>query len=108
MHKRFKCRRAAVVFLLALSLNSALPAVAQVNQPAVSGADGQIQKMLADNKIPALGIGEIRGGKLVQIKVFGEIRKGETASFDTIFNVASLTKPVVAMTALRLASAGRK
>jgi CubicO group peptidase (beta-lactamase class C family) len=107
MNKRFKCRRAAVVFLLALSLDAAPPAVAQVNQPAAAAADGQIQKLLAENKIPALGLGVIENGKLVRTKVFGELKKGKAAPVNTIFNVASLTKPVVAMLALKLASAGK-
>lgn len=63
--------------------------------------------MLEENRIPALGIGVIAGGKLTQVKVYGELRKGEAAPFNTIFNVASLTKPVTAMIALRLASAGK-
>jgi CubicO group peptidase (beta-lactamase class C family) len=67
----------------------------------------EIQKLLDENKIPALGIGIISGGKLKQIKVFGELKKGEAAPFNTIFNVASLTKPVVAMLALKLASSGK-
>lgn len=69
--------------------------------------DAAIRKMLEDNKIPALGLGIIRNGKLTQIKAYGEFRKGEAASYNTIYNVASLTKPVVAMLALRLASQGK-
>lgn len=69
--------------------------------------DEQIEQLLKDNKIPALGVGIIRGGKLKQIKVYGELKQGEPAPFNAVFNVASLTKPVVAMTTLRLVSAGR-
>jgi len=73
----------------------------------VNFSDAEIQKLLVENKIPALGIGVITGGKLSQIKVFGELKKGETAPFDTIFNVASLTKPAVALVALKLVDAGK-
>ena len=49
----------------------------------------------------------INNGKLQQIKVFGELKKGVTAPYNTIWNVASLTKPVTAIVALKLASAGK-
>src|SRR5215213_3889524 len=89
-------------FLFLLSLFSGISSNAQTLE-----ADDAIQKLLDENKIPALGLGVIKGGKLTEVKVFGELEKGETAPFDTIFNVASLTKPIVAMTALKLASAGK-
>ena len=38
---------------------------------------------------------------------FGEIKKGISAPYNTYFNVASLTKPVTAMVALRLVSLGK-
>jgi CubicO group peptidase (beta-lactamase class C family) len=69
--------------------------------------DDQIQKLLNENKIPALGLGVIRDGKLKRVKVFGELKHGEPAPNNTIFNVASLTKPVVALLTLRLVSAGK-
>lgn len=67
----------------------------------------EIEKWLKENKIPSLGIGIIEKGKLQQVKVFGEISKGVSAPYDTIFNVASLTKPVTAMVALKLVSIGK-
>ena len=67
----------------------------------------EIEKWLKENKIPTLGIGFIENGKLQQVKVFGEISKGVAAPYNTIFNVASLTKPVTAMVALKLVSIGK-
>jgi CubicO group peptidase (beta-lactamase class C family) len=69
--------------------------------------DVEIEKWLNENKVPALGIGVIENGKLKQVKVFGEITKGVSAPYNTIFNVASLTKPVTAMVALKLVSLGK-
>lgn len=69
--------------------------------------DAAIREWLRENKIPVLGLGIIEGGKLQQVKVFGELRKGEAAPYNTQFNVASLTKPITAMVALRLVSQGR-
>lgn len=67
----------------------------------------EIEKWLKENKVPTLGIGIIENGKLQQVKVFGEISKGISAPYNTIFNVASLTKPVTALVALKLVSLGR-
>ncbi|WP_298223958.1 class A beta-lactamase-related serine hydrolase [Flavobacterium sp.] len=69
--------------------------------------DEAIEKWLKENKVPTLGLGIIKNGKLKQVKVFGEISKGVSAPYNTIFNVASLTKPVTAMVALKLASLGK-
>ena len=69
--------------------------------------DQEIEKWLKQNNVPTLGIGIINNGKLQQIKVFGELKKGVTAPFNTIWNVASLTKPVTAIVALKLASSGK-
>ena len=69
--------------------------------------DVEIEKWLNENKVPTLGIGVIENGKLQQVKVFGEIAKGISAPYNTIFNVASLTKPVTAIVALKLVSLGK-
>jgi len=69
--------------------------------------DLEIEKWLKQNNVPTLGIGVINNGKLQQIKVFGELKKGVTAPYNTIWNVASLTKPVTAIVALKLASSGK-
>lgn len=69
--------------------------------------DTEIEKWLIENKVPTLGIGVINDGRLQQVKVFGELKKGVSAPYNTIFNVASLTKPVTAMVALKLVSLGK-
>jgi CubicO group peptidase (beta-lactamase class C family) len=69
--------------------------------------DAEIEAWLNEQQVPTLGIGVIEEGKLKHINVFGEISKGISAPYNTIFNVASLTKPVTAMVALKLVSAGK-
>lgn len=69
--------------------------------------DMAIEKWLKENKVPALGLGIIENGKLQQVKVFGEIKPDVPAPYNTIFNVASLTKPMTAMIALKLVSLGK-
>lgn len=60
---------------------------------------------LQEHHVPAAGIGIIRDGRLQQVIVLGELRKGDPAPHDAMFNVASLTKPIVSMLVLRLVSA---
>lgn len=68
--------------------------------------DKALGNWLKENNIPVLGLGIIEEGTLKQVKVFGEIKKEFPAPYNTYFNVASLTKPVTAMVALRLISLG--
>jgi len=65
------------------------------------------EKWLKQKNIPALGIGFIENGKIEQISVFGELGKGIKAPKNTIWNVASLTKPITALIALKLINSGQ-
>mgnify|MGYP003602039608 CR=1 FL=1 len=66
-----------------------------------------IENWLKEYKIKTLGIGVIEKGKLSQINVFGDLKDSLKAPYNTIFNVASLTKPITAMVAMRLISLGK-
>lgn len=61
-----------------------------------------IEEILQQNKVPALGIGVIDDGEVAGIHVYGERKKGQPANSETIFKVASLTKPIVAFVTLKL------
>jgi CubicO group peptidase (beta-lactamase class C family) len=63
-------------------------------------AEDPIDTLRRQHGIPAAGVGIIREGELREIRVHG-------APYDTVFNVASLTKPVVALLALKLVSEGK-
>jgi CubicO group peptidase (beta-lactamase class C family) len=65
------------------------------------------EKWLAKNRIPTLGLGSIKDGKIEEVTVYGELAAGVPAPRNTIFNVASLTKPITALVALKLASEGK-
>lgn len=78
-----------------------------VTKSSIFDNDAEIEKWLIENKIPTLGIGLINDGKLQQVKVFGELKKGVSAPYNTIFNVASLTKPITAIVTLKLVSLGK-
>ncbi len=78
-----------------------------ITKSSIFDNDAEIEKWLIENKIPTLGIGLINEGKLQQVKVFGELKKGISAPYNTIFNVASLTKPITAIVTLKLVSLGK-
>ncbi|MGI9653529.1 serine hydrolase [Chryseobacterium sp. RLHN22] len=66
-----------------------------------------LEQLIKDNNIPTLGLGIIEDGKLKEIKVYGKLNDKSSAAYNSLFNVASLTKPVTAMTVLRLVSLGK-
>jgi len=61
---------------------------------------------MRETNVPAVGIGIIENGRLGYVKVFGELKKGVPAPANTIFQVASLTKPIVEVLTLQLVSRG--
>ena len=66
-----------------------------------------INRLLTENHVPCVAWGVIKDGKLQQVKVYGEAVAGKVkAPYNTLFNVASLTKPVFAMMVLKLANSG--
>jgi CubicO group peptidase (beta-lactamase class C family) len=70
-------------------------------------AEETISEWLRSSKVPIVGIGLIEEGRVIEAKVYGELREGVPAPANTIFNVASLTKPIVAILTLKLVSEGR-
>lgn len=66
----------------------------------------KVEQWIKENHVPAMGIGILRDGKLREIRMYGEIKKDVPAPYNTIFNVASLTKPIVTMLTLKLVSKG--
>jgi CubicO group peptidase (beta-lactamase class C family) len=99
-----KCTFSSIVtaslFLLAMQ--------ASAQQPDTTVFDNRlnVEQWLKQNSVPALAIGIIRDGKLKEIRMYGEIKNGVAAPYNAIFNVASLTKPIVAVLTLKLVSDG--
>jgi CubicO group peptidase (beta-lactamase class C family) len=86
------------------------PAYAQstVSSPEVrTTLDAQAPLWLAEHGVPALAVGYIRDGWVAWTRVYGQQAEGVPATDSTLFNVASLTKPLFAELMLRLAADGR-
>ncbi len=91
-----------------LSYNHHKPADAEALRESMLFKDRpETEKWLAEKNIPALGIGYIQDGKIQEIMVYGRDEQGKPLPANTIFNVASLTKPITAMVALKLIDASQ-
>ena len=90
---------------LAACLLAAGPATAAETLEATLARD--MPAILARHKVPSLSVAHIERGRIVFAAAYGEQSPGVPATPDTLYNVASLTKPVSAEVVLRLASAGR-
>ncbi len=110
--RRIQTIQTQLCLLLIVPLGIAQGAHAQTTKPAPVDLsfEQKLPGWLNESNVPAAGIGIIENGKLKYAKVFGELRKGGPTSLapaNTIFQVASLTKPVVIMLTLRLVSSGK-
>lgn len=65
------------------------------------------ENWIKEMNIPALGLGYINQGVIEELAVYGELEKGRKAPLNTIWNVASLTKPITALITLKLIDAGQ-
>jgi CubicO group peptidase (beta-lactamase class C family) len=72
-----------------------------------SSFEDELKQLLVAAKVPTLGLGVIENGKLKQIQVMSADDKSSPAAYNSIFKVASLTKPVTALVALKLISSGK-
>lgn len=67
---------------------------------------GSLENHMARLNVPVVGMGLIKDGKISEISIIGALEKGKLAPENTIFNVASLTKPIFAITVLKLVENG--
>lgn len=66
--------------------------------------DQAVPGLLAGAKVPSVSIAEIEDGKVALTAAYGEQSPGVRATPATLYNIASLTKPITAEVVLRLAA----
>lgn len=68
-----------------------------------------LRDRMAFHKVPALSIAVAIDGEVVWAKAYGEMKKGsdKTVDTDTLFQAASLSKPIASLAALTLVSSGK-
>ncbi len=71
--------------------------------------EADIERLMAEMAVPGLGLAVIRNRQVVQVATYGtrNAKSWEPADERTIFEAASLSKPVFAYAALQLVDAGR-
>jgi uncharacterized protein (TIGR03437 family) len=97
------------IFAIALALVSVLRAQTGIPVPALAALDQAMTSYLAATKTAGGSLAVSQGGRLVYARGFGQ---ADTAlkipvQPDSLFRVASVSKPITAMTALRLIQDGR-
>lgn len=95
--------------LLSLALAAAPLGLANARKPAAAPTafDSGIAKALADNRIASVSLAQISNGRVVRVAAYGQQSAGVRANSRTLYNIASLTKPLTAEVVLRLASRGQ-
>ena len=66
----------------------------------------KLRSSLAENDVPSASIAYIEDGKLAWQFAAGESEPGKLATRDTLYNIASMTKSIVAETVVRLSRSG--
>ena len=66
-----------------------------------------IPALLAETRVPSVSVARLERGRIAWAGAWGLQGPGVAATPDTLYNIASLTKPISAETVLRAASAGR-
>ena len=74
--------------------------------PRRAALDRTVPALLARHKVPSVSIAHVERGRIVLAAAYGEQSPGVPATTRTLYNVASLTKPVSAELVLRLAARG--
>jgi CubicO group peptidase (beta-lactamase class C family) len=83
------------------------PLAAQSAADKLEQVEQEAPLLLARHDVPSVGIAYIENGEIAWVRHFGYQTWGFPANEETLYNVASLTKPVTAEVILRLAQAGR-
>ena len=101
-------QRLASLFLAATAA-LLLPSLAAAADTEASDAAlaAQVPQWMRQAKVPGAAIAHVRDGRTVALHAFGESAPGVPLQPDTVFNVASLTKPVFATMVLGLQAEGR-
>jgi CubicO group peptidase (beta-lactamase class C family) len=83
-----------------------LPAIYLASQPVPTMT---LADRMAFYKVPGVSIAVINGGKIEWARGYGVREAGKTdpVTVDTLFQAASISKPIAALTALRLVQAGK-
>jgi CubicO group peptidase (beta-lactamase class C family) len=85
------------------------PPLHKPDSATIAALEKQVPELLNAASVPGLSVAMIRDGKTYWIHAFGvrDAKTGQPVTEDTIFEAASLSKPVVAYGALKLVDQGK-
>jgi CubicO group peptidase (beta-lactamase class C family) len=95
-----------ITFMVSASFAQDVPQVSRKSQ-LQQELDRNVGQWLKKFDVPSVAVAYIENGKPVWTAVYGDQSPGVPATEKTLYNVASLTKPISAELILRLASAGK-
>ncbi len=103
----------ALLILLSISFNVPAYQESSLNtglaaDELIAGADRLIPGLLEKNNVPGLSLALIQNGRIICIKPYGikDSKTGEPVEENTVFEAASLSKPVFTYAVLKLADQG--
>ena len=93
----------------ALAALLALPARAQEEDPRIKRIGETVERLMKANRIPGTGLAVIVDGKIAWARGYGVAEAGTDRNVDpeTLFQAASISKPVAATAALRFVADGK-
>jgi CubicO group peptidase (beta-lactamase class C family) len=97
-------RRGLVIFVGATAFCTLAPVVVTA---APAALDRDVPQLLVETGIPSVSLAEIRDGRIAFVAAYGSQSAGVPATTRTLYNIASLTKPLSAEVILRTASANK-
>lgn len=91
------------------ALLAAAPAASGLPEPQVAAIEQAVAEMLSASGAPGLTVAVALDGKVSYARGFGfaDVENQVPASADTVYRLASISKPITAVAALQLAEAGR-
>ncbi len=89
-----------------LAARGSAPPAPQVRPTAALPDLASVESLLAKHRVESISLAILRDGHLVYSQAAGQARQGVPATVATLYNVASLAKPLTAEVALQLAERG--
>lgn len=85
--------------------NALLPAITIKGEPVRTAS---LEERMAYHRVPAVSVAVISGGEIEWAEAWGmaDVEEGRPATTETLFQAASISKPVAAMAALKLVDEG--
>ncbi len=96
-------------FLLLAALLLPVPAIAQISTTQKDAIAGLVHSYVTQHNVPGLSLAVVANGQVVMTDGYGlaDVENTVGASADTVFRIASLSKPVTAVAVMKLVEAGK-